>query len=204
MSKAHREYFNQIAPEWNDKVTYLPLLKEYMIRFGVLAGDRVLDIGAGTGRLTEQLIDLVGPRGFVIGADIAENMLCYAKAHLDGRQSYLTCADVCTLSFYENSFDKVVCFSTFPHFHKPMRALKEMHRVLHPGGKCLILHTCCSNALNTFHASLNGIVCKDMLPSSTDMAPMLRSAGFSHTKILENEDIYWIEAMKPRLKVVNP
>ncbi|MCK4815562.1 methyltransferase domain-containing protein, partial [bacterium] len=80
MSKAHREYFNQIAPEWNDKVTYLPLLKEYIVRFGVLAGDRVLDIGAGTGRLTEQLIDLVGQRGLVIGADIAENMLCYAKA----------------------------------------------------------------------------------------------------------------------------
>lgn len=196
MPKAHREYFNQIAPEWNAKVSAEPFLHDYLIRFGVSTGDRVLDVGAGTGRMTSHLLDLVGPQGLVVAEDISDRMLKEAKRFLRGKEVYFACADVCTLSFAEAYFSKVICFSTFPHILQPLTALKEMNRVLRPGGKLLILHTCCSRQLNEFHASLNGVVCQDVLPRAQDLIPLLHQAGFRNKEVTENEELYWVEAVK--------
>jgi len=196
MSKNHREYFNQIAPEWNANVSDDPMLQDYLIRFGVSTGDRVLDVGAGTGRMTAHLVDLVGPQGLVVAEDISDQMLKEAKRLLRGKTAHFTCADACTLSFLDDSFDKVICFSTFPHIRQPLAALQQMQRILRPGGKLLILHTCCSRQLNQFHASLNGVVCHDVLPRAQDMTPLLQQAGFKKKIIIENRELYWVEAIK--------
>ena len=46
------EYFNRLAPEWDRMMPPEPRFREWFARFGVARGDRVLDIGAGTGRAT--------------------------------------------------------------------------------------------------------------------------------------------------------
>jgi len=197
MYRAYREYFNQIAPEWHTKVSKEPLpLRDYLLRFGVSPGDHVLDIGAGTGRLTLHLIDIVGPKGKVVAEDISDRMLELANYILNGRGAYFACSDACALSFKESSFDKIVCFSTFPHLYHPILALEEMFRVLRPGGKLLILHTCSSARLNELHASLGGIVSHDILPSALEMVPLLNRAGFESRKIVETDELYWVEAVK--------
>jgi ubiquinone/menaquinone biosynthesis C-methylase UbiE len=196
MSRAHREYFNRLAPEWDDRMTDNPEFKQHLIQFGVSPGDCVLDIGAGTGRMTKHLIGLVGDEGLVIAEDIAETMLLEGKRRLGNHTQHWLCDDVKALAIKDETFDKVLCFSAFPHFTHPKKALAEMHRVLRHGGKLLILHTASSLQLNEFHASLDGIVCHDRLPAAETMIPMLRKTGFRPEHIQEKEDLYWVQAEK--------
>ena len=196
MSNAHRDYFNNLAPEWCANMTDAPEFRDHLIRFGVTFGDCVLDIGAGTGRMSKHLSNLVGSDGMVVAEDIADRMLSEGRRLLGNHRMHWLCDDVSALALRNDVFDKVVCFSAFPHFQDPLKALQEMHRVLRPGGKLLILHTCSSRELNAFHASLEGIVCRDILPRAEEMVPLLKKVGFREKKISETDGLYWVEASK--------
>jgi ubiquinone/menaquinone biosynthesis C-methylase UbiE len=196
MSKAHREYFNQLAPEWNTKVADNLILEEYMVRFGVSPEDRILDIGAGTGRLTEYITHLVGPRGFIVAADIADQMLFIAKQSLNPKNTSFLCSDVCSLSLISGFFDKALCFSVLPHIINLPQALTEIYRVLRQGGKLLVLHTEGSRQLNKFHASLDGVVNQDVMPSAQSLLSLARKIGFMGKTIAESETLYWVEMIK--------
>ncbi len=195
MSQAHRDYFNRLAAVWNEVVSPELRLHELMLRFGVAGGDRVLDVGAGTGRLSTCLSQLVGPSGRVVAADISEKMLQQSKA-LRAGNLHFACTDVSSLAIANSSVDKIICYSVFPHLTRPAAALREMHRVLRPRGKLLILHTCCSRKLNAFHAGLEAVVSNDHLPRAADLLPVLKEIGFVQEKIEERPDLYWVEARK--------
>lgn len=192
----HRDYFNHVAPVWDNMVAYEPELENYMKKFDVRQGDVVMDIGAGTGRLTAILQKLVGSAGQVIAGDISEQMLTIGKKIHPADHCQWICADVCRLPFQDGFADKVICYSVFPHIKQPVIALQEIFRVLRSGGKALILHSCCSRKLNQFHAKLNDVVCFDRLPASRDLACLLEQAGFSAVKAIENPGMYWVEALK--------
>jgi ubiquinone/menaquinone biosynthesis C-methylase UbiE len=196
-SRTHRDYFNRIAPQWNSIVSPEPRLLDYMTKFGVREGDRILDIGAGTGRLTDYLKHLVGTTGLVIAEDISDGMLNIARNSVPQHNNCnWVCADACCLPFKEAFVDKVICYSVFPHLPQPVQALREFYRVLEKTGKILVLHSCCSRKLNQFHANIDSIVCRDRLPVSQDLKKMLDRTGFSEIKAVENPGIYWVEAVK--------
>jgi ubiquinone/menaquinone biosynthesis C-methylase UbiE len=195
MTETHREYFNRIAGGWDEMASPMDGLKKYLDMFGVKPGDAILDAGAGTGRLTKVLVDRVGPEGKVVGVDFAENMLKQAKRRC-GESTFKVCSDISRLSFRTGTFDKIVCFSCFPHFSDKPAVLAEMVRVLKPGGKLLILHTCSSRKLNAFHSTLAGPVAKDRLPAASKAARLLKSAGFDVSSAFENKTLYWVEGVK--------
>jgi len=196
MSQAHRDYFNRLAAVWNDVAAPELRLKELMLRFGVIPGDRVLDVGAGTGRLSSCLTELVGMTGLVIAMDFSEKMLRQGRSLLRDGSLQFACTDVCSLALADASMDKIVCYSVFPHIKRPDAALREMHRVLCPRGKLLILHTCCSRKLNALHASLEDVVWYDLLPKAAELLPLLSEHGFAVEKSEEVPELYWIEARR--------
>jgi ubiquinone/menaquinone biosynthesis C-methylase UbiE len=99
-------------------------------------GMGLLDCGCGPGSITLGLAQLVAP-GEVVGVDLAENHLAYARASA-AEQGLVNVrfdpASVYELPFSDNTFDVVFSHAVVEHLGDPMKALKEMHRVLKPGG----------------------------------------------------------------------
>ncbi|MBK6863049.1 MAG: bifunctional demethylmenaquinone methyltransferase/2-methoxy-6-polyprenyl-1,4-benzoquinol methylase UbiE [Ideonella sp.] len=107
----------------------------------VREGDKVLDIAGGTGDLARAFARQVGERGLVVLTDINEAMLRRGRDRLldEGRLVPTALCDAEALPFATASFDLVsVAFGLRNMTHKE-RALAEMHRVLRPGGRLLVL-----------------------------------------------------------------
>jgi SAM-dependent methyltransferase len=102
----------------------------------IAPGDRVLDVGCGTGVLAREAAVCVGPSGRVIGLDLNEGMLAVARRlrpEIDWRQG-----DALDLPFAERAFDVVVSQFALMFFPDRPLALREMWRVLAPGGRLAV------------------------------------------------------------------
>jgi len=194
--ETHSEYFNTLASEWNRMMPDEPRLKDLLMRFDIRPGDRILDIGTGTGRMARHLADLAGPAGLVVAQDFALQMILEGRQLQADKRILWVCDDCHNLATASEAFDKVLCFSAFPHFQDQCRTLEEMHRVLVPGGRLLILHLDSSETLNAFHASLDGPVSNDHLPSASSLLNIMQSNGFHSVTAMEDEKLYWVEAEK--------
>jgi SAM-dependent methyltransferase len=102
--------------------------------------DRVLDVGTGTG-LVALLAASQITGGRVIGIDHLPGMLerARAKAHQSGSDVLrFRQMDAACLEFPEGSFDVALSLFALLHFPEPLAAIREMHRVLRPGGRIVI------------------------------------------------------------------
>ena len=95
----------------------------------------LLDVGCGPGTITVDLARRVAP-GRVVGIDRAGEVLEQAKAHAaeSGVPVELRTGDVYALDFADACFDVVHAHQVLQHLTDPVRALREMRRVLRPGG----------------------------------------------------------------------
>jgi len=109
----------------------------------VRAGDRVLDVGCGTGTLALLAVDRVGEGGTVEGVDPAPEMIARAraKAKRRGIDASFREAAVEALPFAEATFDVVLSSLMYHHLPRPLQlvGLGELKRVLAPGGRLCIV-----------------------------------------------------------------
>ncbi|MDG9701343.1 class I SAM-dependent methyltransferase [Streptomyces sp. DH37] len=125
----------------------LPLVRRRMFaklaeRAGLGPGDRVLDVGCGTGALTRAVAPAVAPGGRVLGIDPSPQMIGYARRRAerrgDGGAFALGAAQ--ELDAGDGSFDAVVTSFAVHHVRadRRERAFAEMFRVLRPGGRLMV------------------------------------------------------------------
>lgn len=112
---------------------------EYVRLLGVAPGERVLDVGCGSGAVTRTLAQKVVPGGRAIGVDTSPALLKVARELADkaGLAAVIEFkeGDCRALPFPDASFDAVVAATTLSHVPDAGRALSEMVRVTRPGGR---------------------------------------------------------------------
>jgi demethylmenaquinone methyltransferase/2-methoxy-6-polyprenyl-1,4-benzoquinol methylase len=135
-----REMFDRIAPRYDalNRVMSVGLDQRWrrraLDRIGVAAGDRVVDLACGTGDFCE----LVAARGArVVGVDFALQMLRRAR----GRDAQLTFVqgDAERLPFRSASVDVVTCGFALRNFVSLETALREIARIVKPGGRVALI-----------------------------------------------------------------
>lgn len=105
-------------------------------------GERVLDVGAGTGQQTFAIAGIVGASGSVRGIDRSESMIAIARERCSQQRGVtFQLADAVELPFKNDSFDVAVCTQIYEYVADIETALSELRRVLRPGGRALILDT---------------------------------------------------------------
>ena len=103
-------------------------------------GESVVDIGPGPGYLSEEIATLVGPSGRVVGVDRSPDMLAVARGRCAKLpQVSFQEADATRLPLPSGEFDAAIAVQVYEYVADMESALGELHRVLRPGGRAVIV-----------------------------------------------------------------
>lgn len=140
MSKKAKVYdsakgYDLAAKRYDDKQTYLNSFEQnrLMPLLGDVKAKKVLDVGAGTGRLAVQLANL---GALVTATDVSEKML--DKLKRKNKKIAAIIGDAETLDFPDREFDIVVAAFLIVHLRSPKRFFDEAYRVLKDGGRLIV------------------------------------------------------------------
>ncbi|MFC8994780.1 class I SAM-dependent methyltransferase [Streptomyces rochei] len=136
-----QEFFGARAADWDSRFPDDgPAYTAAVAELGLSDGARVLDAGCGTGRALPPLRAAVGPSGLVVGADLTPAMLQAAVRAGRDRDGRLLLADVAALPLRSRSLDAVFAAGLVAHLPDPPANLRELARVVRPGGVLALFH----------------------------------------------------------------
>ena len=188
-------FFDGHAPTWDqtgpDPAATLRRLRELEGRLGLRPGQRVLEVGCGTGQITGWLVETVRP-GRVVAVDFSPAMLVQARAR--GVAAEFVALDICQDGATLGEFDVVLCFHSFPHFRDPAAALRQITLHLAPGGQLLVVHLVGSAQLNAFHHKVGGAVGHDHLLAAAQWPELLGTVGLRASELVDREDLFLVRA----------
>ncbi len=149
--KSTAELASDQAAFWNDKGGQMWLasydrIQKSIAGFGDAAlaaaaakpGEKVLDVGCGTGTTTGQLAAAVGPEGHVMGVDISETLVNAARAQKLLNATFVV-SDATTYPFDPATFDLVFSRFGVMFFADPVVAFKNLQRALKPTGRLVFI-----------------------------------------------------------------
>ena len=189
-SCAQRGLMAEFTPEERSKIPRL------LARWSILPGMRILEPGCGSGRLTRILSEAVGPGGLVTALDMSEEMLRRATQRAALPNTTVRKGSVYEIPSDDGVFDRVICFCAFPHFTRKLEALREMARVLRPGGSLCISHLAGREALNRFHQDTQSVVSNHLLPDGHEMRGMVEAAGLRVEHLKDTAEEFCLHAVK--------
>lgn len=134
--------YSRLAPEYDTRWSFYieATTSATIARLSLPLTGRVLDVGCGTGALLQKLAQNC-PQATLVGLDPVPEMLAVARGRVPpGTELREGWAE--ELPFEDDDFDVVVSCNMFHYVRQPVSALREMSRVLRPGGELLITDWC--------------------------------------------------------------
>jgi len=163
-----RDFFTPRAADWDSRFPDDgPAYAAAVAELGPRTGDAVLDAGCGTGRALPALRAAVGPGGTVLGFDLTPAMLEAAVRAGRERDGALALADVARLPLRDGCLDAVFAAGLISHLADPADALRELARVVRPGGSFALFHPVGRAALAARHG-------RELTPEDLRAEPNLR------------------------------
>jgi ubiquinone/menaquinone biosynthesis C-methylase UbiE len=167
---------------------------------GARSGDEVLDVGCGTGYFTRVMADAVAPRGTALGIDPSREVIARARrsTHLPNCSFSEGVAEA--LDTQDQSYDVVVSSLMIHHLPETLRpqALREMYRVLRPGGRVLVADFR-PPTTRIGRLLLKGHVISPAMRTNPVhlLEPMVRDAGFQQIRAGDVQPwIHYVHAVK--------
>ncbi|MGW6943495.1 class I SAM-dependent methyltransferase [Streptomyces xanthophaeus] len=197
MSEDHthvQEFFGARAADWDRKFpSDGPAFATAVAEFGLRPGDRVLDAGCGTGRALSPLRAAVGPSGLVLGADLTPQMLTAAQQAGRAAAGALLLADVARLPLRDAALDAVFAAGLIAHLPDPGRNLRELARVVRPGGRLALFHPIGRAALAARHG--RELTPQDMR-AEHNLGPLLAGSGWEMTSYADEDERFLVVALR--------
>lgn len=180
-----QEFFGARAADWDSRFPDDgPAYTAAVAELGLRSGDRVLDAGCGTGRALPPLRAAVGRSGVVVGADLTPAMLEAAVRAGRGRDGHLLLADVAALPLRSESLDAVFAAGLIAHLPQPLKNLRELARVVRPGGTLALFHPIGRAALA---ARQGRQITPDDLRAEPNLRPLLAGSGWRMTSYADED-----------------
>ncbi|MFF1685862.1 MULTISPECIES: class I SAM-dependent methyltransferase [unclassified Streptomyces] len=180
-----QEFFSARAANWDARFPDDgPAFEAAVAELGLRAGGRVLDAGCGTGRALPALRDAVGPSGTVLGVDLTPAMLEAAVRAGRAHAGSLLLADVTRLPVRSESLDAVFGSGLVAHLPQPQENLRELARVVRPGGLLALFHPIGRAALA---ARQGRRLTPDDLRAEPNLRSLLAGSGWRMTSYVDED-----------------
>ncbi|MFF5571889.1 class I SAM-dependent methyltransferase [Streptomyces luteogriseus] len=189
-----QEFFTARAADWDSRFPDDgPAYAAAVAELGLRTGDRVLDAGCGTGRALPPLRAAVGASGVVLGADLTPAMLREAVRAGRDRDGQLLLTDVAALPLRSRSLDAVFGAGLISHLGNPAENLRELARVVRPGGVLALFHPIGRAALAARHGRP---LTPEDLRAEPNLRPLLAGSGWRLTSYVDEDSRFLALAVR--------
>lgn len=153
-----KKFFNRLAPTWDNTPSDISVIENIISSLNINIGDKVLDVGCGTGIITPILSSK--SKNEVIGIDISNKMIKIAKSKYIDKNVLFYCTNY--YKYNTKNFDLIVCFNAYPHFIKQQLFVKKSFELLNDSGRIAIIFDNNTDTINSFHNNLDSKIARNI------------------------------------------
>lgn len=172
------------------------LAKWGFLNLEIKKGDKVLDVGCGGGANLEVILQKIN-NGEAIGIDYSEVSVEIAKKRnkkaVETGKCKILQGDVMQLPLHDEDFDVVTAFETVYFWPEMKGALKEIYRVLKPGGRFMICNEADGEGEND--EQMKTIIEGMSIYTEQELRKMLQDAGFKNINVYRKQEKHWLSTI---------
>lgn len=187
-------FFDKLSATWdaNEVLSTPQRVRDILSLLWIKPGDRILDLGTGTGVLLPYLQELVGPNGEITAVDISEGMLGKAMEKYGEMEN----VRFLKLDFEKESldglYDVILLYCVYPHLHSPEATLTQLAtRNLAEKGRIFIIFPSDEKFINSIHRDRKAE--SDILPPAAELASRINGPALTANVLAYGEDRYIVE-----------